>query len=480
VSTGAVGTDTATTRKRGRLIILVAIGLVLVLIASGFYLAGRKGDVEEARAKLKHLIFIIQENRSFDSYFGTFPGADGIPMKNGVPTVCVPDPMTNTCDKPFHDTNLVNAGGPHGEEEAKADVNGGKMDGFIKELRTANKSFCKKYPYDPSCTNVTGATGGTEQDVMGYHTDAEIPNYWAYAKDYVLQDRFFESAFSWSLPSHLFTVSAWSANCQSADPSTCKSDLNHPGNESSGSQPSTPFSWTDITYLLHKNNVSWGYYVDKETNLDCRLDPITCAKEQKKATPGTPPIWMPLGNFTTVQQNHQLGNIMTVDRFVAAAQGGTLPQVSWVVPGAGVSEHPPSSVKDGMDYVTSLVNAVMHGPEWSSSAIFITWDDWGGFYDHVPPPNVDENGYGLRVPGLVISPWAKKGYIDHQTLSQDAYLKLIEDVFINSQRLDPNTDGRPDPRPTVRENVSVLGDLLSDFDFTQKPLPTLVLPTNAP
>ena len=117
----------------------------------------------------------------------------------------------------------------------------------------------------------------------------------------------------------------------------------------------------------------------------------------------------------------------------------------------------------------------MQSPEWDSTAIFLAWDDWGGFYDHVAPPSVDQNGYGLRVPGLVISPYAKKGYIDHQTLSFDAYLKFIEDDFLNGQRIDPQTDGRPDPRPTVRENVPQLGDLTADFDFTQSPRAPVVL-----
>jgi phospholipase C len=118
----------------------------------------------------------------------------------------------------------------------------------------------------------------------------------------------------------------------------------------------------------------------------------------------------------------------------------------------------------------------MRGPDWNSTAIFLAWDDWGGFYDHVVPPKVDANGYGLRVPGLVISPYARKGYIDHQTLSFDAYNKFIEDDFLGGQRLDPNTDGRPDPRPTVRENVPILGDLAADFDFNQKPRPPRLLP----
>src|SRR5689334_13224667 len=118
----------------------------------------------------------------------------------------------------------------------------------------------------------------------------------------------------------------------------------------------------------------------------------------------------------------------------------------------------------------------MQGPEWASSAIFLSWDDWGGFYDHVVPPVVDVNGYGLRVPGIVISPYAKRGYIDHQTLSFDAYLKFIEDRFLGGARLDPKTDGRPDPRPDVREDASVLGDLVKDFDFKQTPRPPVVLP----
>ncbi|MEO8889892.1 MAG: alkaline phosphatase family protein [Jatrophihabitantaceae bacterium] len=117
-------------------------------------------------------------------------------------------------------------------------------------------------------------------------------------------------------------------------------------------------------------------------------------------------------------------------------------------------------------------------PDWDSTAIFLAWDDWGGFYDHVAPPSVDANGYGLRVPGIVISPYAKKGYVDHQTLSFDAYDRFIEDDFLNGQRLDPATDGRPDPRPDVRENAKVLGDLSADFDFTQPPRPPTPLPVH--
>ncbi|HET7139578.1 MAG TPA: alkaline phosphatase family protein, partial [Arthrobacter sp.] len=140
-----------------------------------------------------------------------------------------------------------------------------------------------------------------------------------------------------------------------------------------------------------------------------------------------------------------------------------------------VSEHAPAKISAGQAYVTGLINTIMSGPDWNSTAIFLTWDDWGGFYDHVNPPVADSNGYGLRVPGLVISPYAKKGNIDHQVLSHDAYIKFIEDDFLNGQRLDPATDGRPDPRPGVRETNPLLGDLANDFDFNQAPAPPLIL-----
>ncbi|HLG75971.1 MAG TPA: alkaline phosphatase family protein [Ktedonobacteraceae bacterium] len=146
-----------------------------------------------------------------------------------------------------------------------------------------------------------------------------------------------------------------------------------------------------------------------------------------------------------------------------------------VVPNGKDSEHPPALVSTGQAYVTALINAVMKGPDWNSTAIFLAWDDWGGFYDHVVPPHVDENGYGLRVPGLVISPYARRGFVDHQVLSFDAYLKFIEDDFLGGSRLDPKTDGRPDPRPDVRENAAVLGNLANDFDFNQSPRSPLLL-----
>ena len=428
--------------------------------------------------KIQHVVIVMQENRSFDHYFGTYPGADGLPVSGGRFTVCVPDPATSTCVAPYHDGSDLNYGGPHGQSSATADIAGGRMDGFIAEALRGQRAVCNS-PDDPRCGG-NGRSGGS--DVMGYHDAREIPNYWTYAHDFVLQDHMFEPNASWSLPQHLFMVSEWSARCsRSGDPQSCVNALQSPEQTGGKKQNGTAdpnYAWTPLTYLLHRGGVSWKYYVAEGTQPDCADDQAACSARPQKA--GTPEIWNPLPWFTTVRQDHELGNIQTVNHLYDDARTGHLPAVSWVVPNGKVSEHPTALVSDGQAYVTGIVNTIMSGPDWNSTAIFVGWDDWGGFYDHVAPPSVDENGYGLRVPGLVISPYARQGYIDHQVLSFDAYTKFIEDDFLSGRRLDPRTDGRPDPRPDVRENASILGDLASDFDFDQPPRPPVLLELHPP
>jgi phospholipase C len=417
--------------------------------------------------KIRHVVIIMQENRSFDSYFGTFPGADGIPMRDGVPTVCAPDPKTRRCVAPFHDPNDSNIGGPHTEDAAIGDIDGGKMDGFIREARLA--PACGDALTTPTCSGITfDAT-----EVVGYHDGREIPNYWTYARNFVLQDRMFEPVTSWSLPAHLFMVSGWSAKCSIAgQPSTCVPTGDQVDSaDSPGTHPD--YAWTDLTYLLHRAGVSWRYYISPGVEPDCADGSAACHRAAQWF--GTPGSWNPLPYFDTVRVDGERGNVVDVSTIYPAARAGTLPAVSWVVPSGENSEHPSASVRTGQAYVTSLINSVMTGPDWSSTAIFLSWDDWGGLYDHVVPPVVDGAGYGLRVPGLVISPYARPGYIDHQILSHDAYLKFIEDDFLGGERIDPRHDGRPDPRPTVREDARILGDLTADFDFSAPPRPPLVV-----
>jgi phospholipase C len=496
--------------------------------------------------KIRHVVMIIQENRSFDSYFGTYPGADGIPASDGHFTVCLPDPATGGCDPPFHDSSLVNGGGPHGQGAVMADADAGRMDGFVAESET---------PGGRGCGGFAGVCSSlSPSDVMGYHDAREIPNYWAYAENFVLDDHMFQSDASWSLPAHLFEVSEWSARCtRSGDPSSCINDDELGGYQTSdiigvgsrgrraakrvakllrtarhrlekcrsaravvpshggGSggrrarrgagvarcrqrvkdelatrrakisrQVSRSYNdaWTDITYLLHQHGVSWGYFITPGGEPDCEGGNANCASSPFSV--GTPDIWNPLPSFTDVKQDGQLGNIQSVAHFLSDASAGTLPAVSWVVPDQRHSDHPPANIANGQAYVTNLINTVMQGPDWGSTAIFLVWDDWGGFYDHVAPPVVDQNGYGFRVPSLVISPYARPGFIDHQALSFDAINKFIEDDFLGGDRLNPATDGRPDPRPDVREDAPQLGDFTTDFDFNQSPLPPLILPLHPP
>ncbi len=447
-------------------VVLAVLGLVAATAASSqtsghpqINLPARHDKLPAGATKIKHVVIIMQENRSFDSYFGSFKRADGIPGLGGhrgrVP--CLPNPETHKCGRPYHTRLDMNIGGPHTAQAAVADIAGGKMNGFIAEHeRGLAACHChSKIPPDA---------------VMAYHNGLEIPNYWTYARDFVLQDHMFESAASRSLVSHLYLVSLWSAFCtKQNDPASCHNALEN---------PSRFYAWTDLTYLLYKHHVSWRYYIFKGIEPDCETDTTqSCAPRTQG--PRTPSLWNPLLSFDTVREDHQINNIQSLNGFFSAVQAGKLPAVSWIVPNSVVSEHPETSlVSKGQTYVTGLINTIMQSPDWKSTAIFLTWDDWGGLYDNVVPPRVDQNGYGIRVPGLLISPYAKRGYVDHQTLSFDAYAKFIEDLFLGGHRLNPKTDGRPDPRPDVRENAGKLGNLMSDFNFKQPPRKPVLLPVH--
>ena len=397
---------------------------------------------------LDHFVFIVMENRSFDHYFGTFPGADGLPTDaKGNFTTCVPDPQKpGVCYGPYHDTNFIDQGGPHGQDASVVDINGGRMDGFVAAYQTLSNA-CNKHPDQPPCPQATPGPNG-EPDIMGYHTESEIPIYWQYAEHFTLHDRMFAPTDAWTLPAHLFLVSGWSANCPDLDdPMSCESEQKFPGQATadrgnfwtpSFGEP-RPYVWAPVTWLLYRAGVSWSYYVG----------PGTCIAPPCEELEGiyTAPVQNPLPGFTATAATGQLDRIRPNTEFQRDALAGNLPSVSWVMPVADKGDHPPDSIEQGQAYVASMINAVMQGPkeQWLRTAIFLVWDDWGGFCDHVVPPVVDENGWGLRVPSIVISPWAKPGFIDSQTLSYDAYLKLIEDRFLGGDRLDPATDGWPPP-----------------------------------
>jgi phospholipase C len=470
-----------------------ASGLRILLVAPSLaFVSG--AEAAAPTPSIKHVIMIMQENRSFDHYFGTFPGADGIPKG-----VCMPmDPSNPSlgCVVPFHDEHDVSAAGPHSSQDQQNDLDDGitqdLMDGFVLSQRNAVAMQCQGKP--PGCHS--SADGFTRHDVMGYHTQEEIPNYWAYAEHFVLQDQLYEGLRGHSVPSHYELTSEWAAVCtDKTQASTCTTANDVP-------TPSVPagdeLPWVSLFEMLDRNGVSWKYYLGDGEEPDCEDGSMTC--EPQNQHHGVPTAWNPTPLYAWVQGkggDYLARHNPSADQFLLDLQNKTLPQVAWITPNAKLSEHPQRGVTAGMEYVTSLVNAVMQSPYWSSTAIFIAWDDFGGFYDHVTPPNVDRNatstpiqGYGIRVPGLLISPYARPAYIDHQVLSFDSYATLFEDLFMGGERLDPAKYGNPDSRPSQRDSIASVsfldgrtlpvGRLINEFDFTQTPLPPLILSTHIP
>jgi phospholipase C len=408
--------------------------LVLLLSGCASHIAAVPSPANNPQGRtssIKHIVIIMMENRSFDNYFGAFPGANGIPSNPN----CNPDPKAHTCVLPYHDTALVNYGGPHREANTTADLDGGKLDGFIIQAETA------PFNSDPN-----------PDEVMGYHTCAEIPVYCDYAKQYTLADDNFSPSTSWSTIAHLYLVSGWSAQCsRTGDPMSCTSDLDV-------DWPTFPdYAWTDITWLLHAHGVSWAYFAPPN-GFQLEGDGDGEGPDRSIGLSG----WDPMPDFDDVGIDGETGDVQKTSTFHAKATAGLLPAVSWLMPPYNSSDHPTESIANGQAWVKKQVDAVLNGPDGPSTVILLTWDEWGGFYDHVIPPVIDGEGYGFRTPLIVIGPMVKNGHIDHQLLSSDAYLKFIEDVFLGGARLDAN-DGRPDSRPDVRENTPGLGDLRNDL-----------------
>jgi phospholipase C len=449
-----------------------------------------------AATPIQHVIIIMQENRSFDHYFGTYPGANGYPESTCVPVN--PADLANGCVSPFHDQNDINAGGPHAAVNAQFDLDDGintaRLDGFVQSQVEGNERSCVPGAHRPhTCDTV--APGVSIHDVMGYHNADEIPNYWAYAQHFVLQDRMFEGVRAYSLSAHLDLTSEWVARCGNPlEVATCVT-------ETAALLPSgtkVRYPWVNLMQLMDLHGVSWKYYIASGPEPDCDDDEMTC--EPAIQGDGIVSLWNPVPGFAWVETqgaSYLAAHNPALDQFLLDVKNGTLPQVAWLIPTNNYSEHAPAGVTIGMEYVTSLINAVMQSPYWNNTAIFVAWDDWGGFYDHVVPPIVDRNdtatpvqGFGLRVPGLLISPWARAGTIDHQVLSADSYATFIENIFMNGDRLDPTALGEPDSRPTIRDELRTgtypdgktakIGHLINEFDFTQAALPALVLSTHIP
>lgn len=375
--------------------------------------------------KISHVIYIIQENHSFDNYFGTYPGADGMPSQTCLPRLPGDD---HACVRPFHQTSLTLACDlSHSWEVAHAAYDNGKMDGFV------------------------WAEGSN--DTMGYYDARDIPNYWAYAKNYTLCDRFFSSLNGPSFPNHLYTVAAQSGGIIQNVFSL--KQLNEVLDDDDG------LEFKSIFTLLKNTHITWKYYVETNPNR-----PIVWLGAGQKNVMNPVPTqfyhWNPLPGFKDIRDNPKMmANLVSQRQFYEDLKAGTLPQVSYLVPDMDDSEHPPADIQRGMWYVTKLINAVMKSQYWGDSVIFLTWDDYGGFYDHVPPPQMDAFGFGPRVPALVISPYARPGFVCHDQFEFSSILKFIETRW-----------GLP--YLTLRDDRA--NDMLSCFDFNQKPNPPYIIP----
>lgn len=374
--------------------------------------------------KIEHVIFILQENRSFDNYFGTFPDADGFP-----PSTCLPKlPGSSDCVAPFH----MPKGQPvwdldHGWESEHAAFDNGRMDGFV---------YVHGTPY-----------------TMAYYDERDIPNYWAYARRFTLCDRFFSSELAESLTNHLYSVAAQSGGLIQGAGSI--EELEDVLDDSGG------LTIASMVDLFSRNNISWKYYVETRPNPADRetygILPALWFGRPKEFS-----LWNPLPGFRSVREDpSRMSRLVDLKEYFQDLQQGTLPSVSWIVPTFEDSEHPPeplAPVAKGMWHVTSVLNALMESPAWKNTVVFLAWDDYGGFYDHVPPPMVDAFGYGPRVPAIVISPYAKPGYVVHMIYDFTSVLKFIE-VRFNL------------PYLTARDGLA--NDMHDCFDFNQKPTPPL-------
>jgi phospholipase C len=340
------------------------------------------------RTPIRHVITVMQENHSFDNYFGTYPGADGVPED-----ACMPwDPADSSrgCVAPFHIGRRAVEDLSDTPQVAAAQRHEGAMDGFLSAI--------------------TQQRGREQRLVMGHYDRRELPFYWRLADEYVLFDRFFGSAAGGTLTNHMF----WATG--------------GPGDQDvRESVPAGGFTTPTIFDRLEAKGISWKFYVQD-------YDPAISLRSGIGDRDGQA-VSVPLLNYARFVDDPELfSHIVPMDEFQDDLERGTLPAVSYVVP-LGAREHPPGSLKLGQTTVGALVNGLMRSRYWTSSAFLLTYDSSGGWYDHVRPPRVDRWGYGFRVPALLVSAYAKRGHVNHTTLDFTSILAFIE----RNWRLQPLT-----------------------------------------
>jgi phospholipase C len=406
---------------------------VPVLLASALLGGSAPPALATARTPLAHLIIEMKENHSFDNYFGVYPGgAPGIARPDGIPSgVLLPAvrggfPYVHPARFPATQTSTQDPA--HTPAAQLANYDGGRNDGFVY-------------------ASLVGVTA------VGYFTAAQLAVYWSYAAAFTLSDGYYCSVLGPSQPNRLFGYLAQSGVIKDNGQVIGGRDIFQ-----------DPLRIPSIQTLLDQAGVSWRIYV-----------------EDLPDPPPSPPFT--LGDFdsTIAFPGGPMENVVPLSRYFADLQGGTLPEVAYIVGSNAHDEHPgidlttlkPIDIVEGELTTVRLVNALMQSPYWPSTAFLITYDENGGFWDHAALPSTD---YGFRVPFLAISPWARPGFVLHApegtVFDHASLVRLIEDNF-GLPRLASVAD--PDPLgATPRDDVA--GDLMAAFDFAQPPVPPLILP----
>lgn len=408
---------------------------------------------------IKHVVFVIKENRTFNNYFATYPGAEGSTVGGTLKCTsqgCRPGPdyqLTHAPDVQSHDIT-------HGFASGLYAINGGQMNGF----------------------NIIGL--GQDMSGYDYFTRRGLPNYWAYADRFVLADHFFTSMFGPTFPEHLYTVAA-----QADGIIDNKSSVDHPGNYCDDPTEYTPrlplekLSKRDLRTIMNlEDNATaqipdqfvriMAYHENTRTCIDVPTlpDELTQAGIKWKYYAYVDQWMNALQAIRHIRFGPQWQNRKDPDEFVSDVEKGHMAPVTWLIPPEPYNEHPGSgvSVCAGENWTVTQINAIMQSKFWKSTAIVVVWDDFGGFYDPVAPPHYDVMGLGPRTPALIISPYTRQGdspnggSVDHTVYEFSSVLRFIEDLH----GLDPLTerDARADP-------------LSGAFDFTQPPnRKPLVLP----
>lgn len=378
-------------------------------------------DTATARYPIKHIIIIDKENHSFDNMFGRFPGADGTTSAHVSTGKDVP--LTHTPDK-----TLLDVG--HAGAAAELAVNNGRMDQF--DL-------------------LPGALQNGKDVADSQYVESDIPNYWKYARAYTLDDHFFATIIGPSFPNHLVTVASTSGNTvdnprgQYVHAWGCdggsQSFVN--GIRADGTRFITHpcFDFATLPDRFQQSHVSWKYYAPKQY--------------------ASGYVWSALDAIRHIRYSSLWKTHVPSDTtFIKDVGAGKLPQVSWIVTNARESDHPPASICLGENWTVRVINAVMKSSYWKDTAIFLTWDDFGGFYDHVAPPRLSYVSLGPRVPMIVISPFARQHRIDHAQYDFNSMLRFIEDDFAL--------------KPLTSSDRSA-DSMLPSFDFHAPPAPPLVL-----